>query len=183
MAVGPAATLTFAVMNDPDPPPTVPGPLLALIVCALLFIWWTGRELPDVVASHFNGAGEANGRMPRGPYLTIMLLITALVPLLMVVIPSRALRAADARINVPNRSYWLAPERRAQTIRFLSRQMVTFASLVILFLCYVQWLVVKANAHTPPAMNQSAFLVGLAVFLGCTFSWVLRVLRRFARRP
>jgi uncharacterized membrane protein len=182
MAAGPAATLTFAVMNEPDPPPTVPGALLALIVCAVLFIWWTGRELPDVVASHFNGAGEANGHMSRGPYLTIMLLITALVPLLMVVIPSRALRAADARINVPNRSYWLAPERRAETIRFLSRQMATCAALVIVFLCYVQWLVVKANAHTPPAMNQSAFMVGLAVFLGCTCSWVLRVLRRFARR-
>lgn len=174
-------------MHEPTPPtpspPLIPAPLLGLIAAAVVFVGWTGRQLPDLVASHFNGEGVANGHMPRGPYLAVMLLITALVPLLMVVLPTLALRAADARINIPNRSYWLAPERRTDTVRFLSRQMAAFAGLVMVFLCYVQWLVVRANAIEPPAMNSQAFLVGLAVFLVCTFSWVLRVVRRFTRRP
>ena len=172
-------------MNAPtgNPPPAAPAPLLALIACALAFIWWTGQQLPELVASHFDGAGVANGHMPKGPYLTIMLIITAVVPLLTAVLPTLALRNAAARINVPNRSYWLAPERRADTVRFLSRQMAVFSGLVIVFLCYVQWLVVRANAIEPPAMSSQAFLVGLAVFLVCTCSWVLRVVRRFTQRP
>jgi uncharacterized membrane protein len=172
-------------MNDPTaaPPPLVPAPLLALIVCALAFVWWTGRELPELVASHFDAAGFANGRMLRGPYLALMLIITGAVPLLTVVLPTLALRSSAARINIPNRSYWLSSERRADTVRFLARQMALFAALVIVFLCYVQWLVVRANAVEPPAMNSRAFLAGLAVFLVCTFSWVLRLVQRFARRP
>jgi len=186
MAGRPVLTLTSApAMNEPTPPPppAVPAPLLVLIVCALAFIWGTGRELPQLVASHFDGAGVANGHMPRGPYLTLMLIITGVVPLLTVALPTLALRSATARINVPNRSYWLAAERRADTVRFLARQMAVFAALVIVFLCYVQWLVVRANASQPPAMNSQAFLTGLAVFLVCTFSWVLRVVRRFTRLP
>jgi hypothetical protein len=165
------------------PPPLVPVPLLGLIACAVVFVGWTGQQLPPLVASHFNGAGVANGHMPRAAYLTIMLLITALVPLLMVVVPGLALRGADARINIPNRSYWLSPERRAQTQRFLSRQMASFAALVILFLCYVQWLVVRANLTSPAAMSSQAFAVGLALFLGCTLAWTLRIIRRFVVRP
>jgi len=61
--------------------------------------------------------------------------------------------------------------------------MAVFSGLVIVFLCYVQWLVVRANAIEPPAMSSQAFLVGLAVFLVCTCSWVLRVVRRFTQRP
>lgn len=174
-------------MHEPTPPtpspPLIPAPLLGLIAAAAVFVGWTGRQLPDLVASHFNGEGVANGHMPRGPYLAVMLLITALVPLLMVVLPTLALRAADARINIPNRSYWLAPERRAETTRFLSRQMAAFAALVIVFLCYVQWLVVRANALTPAAMSSGAFAVGLVLFLGCTLAWTLRVIARFALRP
>ena len=105
------------------------------------------------------------------------------MPLLTVVLPNLALRSTEARINIPNRGYWLSPERRADTVRFLSQQMAVFAALLIVFLCYVQWLVVRANAIEPPALNSQAFLTGLTVFLVCTFSWVLRVVRRFTQRP
>jgi hypothetical protein len=168
-------------MDESTPRPSLPVPFLVLLAAAVGFILWSGRSLPLVVASHFDGAGRTNGHMPKALYLAVMLLITALVPLLVVLIPRRALAGSVEHINVPNRGYWLAPERRADTVRFLSRQMTLFAALLIVFLCYVQWLVVRANELTPPSMNSRAFLIGLAVFLGCTFSWTLRVIRRFAR--
>ena len=44
-------------------------PFLALVACAALFVWLTGRALPNVVASHFGAAGLANGFMPRDEFV------------------------------------------------------------------------------------------------------------------
>lgn len=168
-------------MPQPEPPRIVTPALLALLIGALVFIWLTGRGLPDPVASHFGAGGAANGWTPRGPYLAVMLLITTVVPLLLVVIPNIALSRRDARINLPNREYWLAPERRAETVAFLVRQTSTFAALIVIFLCYVQWLVARANALNPPALDSRAIVAGLAVFLACTAFWAVRLIRRFSR--
>jgi uncharacterized membrane protein len=158
---------------------SVPVATLVLVVCAAAFICLSSRSLPTLVAAHFDAAGRPNGYLAREPYIAILLLITVLVPLLVVVIPHRAFSHPDARLNLPNRDYWLAPERRAATVRFLSRQTSLFAWLVVVFLCYTQWLVVRANALTPPSLDSRAFLGGLALFLVCTLLWIVRLVRRF----
>lgn len=158
---------------------SIPAVTLALIACAAVFIGLSSRALPTLVAAHFDAAGHANGYLRRGPYVAILLLITVVVPLLVVIIPSRALSHPDARVNLPNRDYWLAPERREATVRFLSRQMVLFAWLLVVFLCYTQWLVVRANALTPPMLDSRAFLTGLVLFLACTLFCIVRLARRF----
>jgi uncharacterized membrane protein len=156
-----------------------PALTLALIAGAAVFTWVSSRRLPTLVAAHFDAAGRATGYLPREPYIALLLLITVLVPLLVVIIPSRALSHPDVRINLPNRDYWLAPERREATVRFLSRQMSLFAWLLIAFLCYAQWLVVRANALNPPTLDSGAFLDGLVLFLACTLFWIVRLIRRF----
>lgn len=159
--------------------PLAPVATLALIVCGAAFIFVSSGQLPALVASHFDAAGRVNGHMPRGLYVAIMLLVSIVVPLLLAVIPGRALTTPGIRINVPNRDYWLAPERREETVRFLSGQMAFFAWLVVLFMCYVQWLVVRANTLTPAMLDSRALFAGLAVFLVCTLVWVVRVVGHF----
>ena len=157
----------------------MPAALLALIGCAALYVWTSSRRLPDLVASHFDAAGHANGYMPRGSYLAVLLVMIMLVPVFLVIIPNRALSSPNARINLPNRQYWLAPERRAETVRRISHESSVFASLVIIFLCYVQWLVVRANALSPPTLESHALSVGLGVFLVATAIWVVGLIRHF----
>jgi uncharacterized membrane protein len=157
----------------------VPAAALVLIACAAVFIALSSRSLPALVATHFDAAGRANGYLAREPYIALMLLITVVVPLLVVIIPTRLFSHPEVRINLPNREYWLAPERRAETIRFLSRQSSIFAWAVVIFLCYAQWLVVRANALRPPTLDSQAFLTGLALFLVYTLFWVVRLVRRF----
>lgn len=166
-------------MSEPDTEPTFPLAFLVLLVCAAAFVWWSSRQLPELVASHFDSAGRVNGHMPRAAYLALMLAITVVVPLMLVVIPRAAFTRPGARINLPNREYWLAPERRAATIRFLARQTSAFAWIVVLFLCYVQWLVVRANSLTPPALNSRALTSALVVFLVSTLGWIVWLIGRF----
>jgi uncharacterized membrane protein len=166
-------------VTRPDSRRSVPAAALALIACAAAFVVISSRSLPALVATHFDAAGRANGYLSREPYIALMLLISVVVPLLVVIIPGRLFSHPDVRINLPNREYWLAPERRAQTLRFLSRQSSIFAWAVVIFLCYAQWLVVRANALHPPTLDSQAFLTGLALFLVYTLLWVVRLVRRF----
>lgn len=156
---------------------------LILVSGAVVFVWFTGRFLPEVVASHFGASGAANGFMPRAFYVRFMLVFVAALPLLLVSLTTFTLNSPKARINLPNRDYWLAPERRAETIGYLLQHMVRFGAMLVVFLCYVHWLVVRANTAVPPNLSSSWFIGGLAVFLVSALVWTRVLLGRFRKGP
>lgn len=95
--------------------------LLGVLLLAAVFVIVTSLELPPVVASHFALGGIANGFMSRQGYVVFMLIM--MVGLVVVFeLTTRALRLFPARsFNLPNRDYWLAPERRDETLRNIER--------------------------------------------------------------
>lgn len=156
---------------------------LLVIVAAGAFVWLTSGGLPPVVASHFGPGGTANGSMAKGTYTAFMLALVVGVPLL-VALPARLVRVLPPRlINLPHRQYWLAPERRAATLDALSSLSLQFALALAVFLCFVHWLVVRANAVQPATLAEAPLLAGLAVFGATTVAWVLVLFRRFGRVP
>lgn len=157
--------------------------LFFLVVAgAALFVARTGATLPDVVATHFGPSGVANGFMPRASYVRCMVIFVVLLPLALNFLISRVLRLPNTRVNIPHREYWLAPERRAGTVELLQRHMKFFGVLLVAFLCYVHWLVVRANTLAPPALDHARFVSGLATFMVALIVWIV-VLRRSFRPP
>jgi len=138
--------------------------------------------MPDIVGSHFGLAGHADSLMPRGFYIRFMLSLLLGLPLLLVVIPNLFLSSSTARINLPNRDYWLAPEQRTDTIAFLRNHNLRLGSILILFFCYVHWLVVQANRVNPPHLSSFWFIGGLVMFIVANLIWTVALFRRF-RRP
>jgi hypothetical protein len=165
--------------TDPTPPENSISAFLALLVAALVFVYYTGGSMPKVVASHFSAAGAATGFLPRALYLRITLGLVLLPPILLVYLPRRTFRNPKARINLPNRDYWLAPERRAQTVELLAQQCTRFGEMLLAFVCYGHYLVVRANELKPPRLSSVWFLAGVVVFLGFTVLWTARLLARF----
>jgi hypothetical protein len=100
----------------------------------------------------------------------------------MTAIMTLVFRSATTRLNIPNRDYWLAAERRADTIMFLTRHNMRFGACLAVFLCYVHWLVVQANLRQPPELSNSAIYAGLALFLLTIVLWTGWLLLAF-RRP
>ena len=156
--------------------------LLLLLAAAALFVCVSTQVLPDTVASHFGAGGYANGFMSRAGYLRFMLVFVVLLPLGMVLLIDGVLRIRSVPINVPNAGYWLAPERRAYTVTLVRRQMRIFACLLVLFLCYVHWLVVRAHELSPPMLDQRLFTIGIGLFMLGAVSWIV-LLRRSFRQP
>jgi hypothetical protein len=150
-----------------------------LMGAALLFIVFTGRSMPTLVASHFNALGAATGFMRRTPYLLVMVVVVLLPPILLVMMPRIALRNPHARINVPHRDYWLAPQRREQTVQIILQYTTRFAQMLVVFLCYAHGLVVHANASSPPTLSAGWLLAGLVVFMGLTVRWTFGLMGQF----
>jgi hypothetical protein len=157
--------------------------LFLVLVAAGAFVWLTGSALPSIVASHFGRGGVATGFAPKEAYLGLMLTFVVAVPLLLA-LSARLVGVLPPRlINLPHREYWLAPQRRAATLDALSAMSVQFALVLAVFLCFVHWLVVRANAARPPRLEETPFIAGLALFGIITMARVLLLLRRFNRVP
>lgn len=156
---------------------------LLVLVVAAGFIWFTSGDLPPVVASHFASGGAANGFMGRGTYTAFMVAVVVAVPAL-IGFSGQLIRLLPLQwINLPNKQYWLAPQRRAATVDSLSSLTVPFALALVVFLSFVHWLVVQANAVHPARLPEGSLFVGLAVFGVAAVLWVVVLFRRFGRVP
>ena len=156
--------------------------LLVTLVFATGFVIVTGRSLPTIVASHFVAGGTANGFMPRATYLSTIIALLVGLPLFVALISSFTTILPTRFIDLPNREYWLAPERQADTLDFLRKQGARFGIILAVFLCVVHWLVVRANARSPALFPESLFYAGMAVFLVGLIVWLGAFIAHF-RRP
>ncbi len=155
---------------------------LVLVALLAAFVWTSAASMLPAVASHFDGAGTADGYMSRSAYRLVLVLLIVAVPLLLGLLPVAATMSDRMRLNIPNREYWLAPERRAETLAFLRVHGLWFASFVALFLAYVHWLVVEANRLHPPRLSTVSIQVGLAAFFIVLIVWLVVLYKRFPRR-
>jgi hypothetical protein len=155
--------------------------LLLVLVAVAGFVWWTSGDLPPVVASHFGPGGAANGFMARRTYTAFMLAVVVAVPAL-VGFSGQLVRLLPIQwINLPNKDHWLAPQRRAETLRSLRSLSVPLALALAVFLGFVHWLVVQANAVQPARLPERPLWIALAI-LGVTMGlWLAAFFRRFGR--
>jgi uncharacterized membrane protein len=159
---------------------------LALLVFVLLLIFAvafansTTASLPARVAVHFDAAGRAGGFAARGQYQAFLLLFAVALPIALVGIMSFAYsRATD--LKLPNRAYWLAPQRLERTRGFLISHSIWLGSLMTALACYMHWLVLDANLHLPPQLSNQLFATGLGLFIVCVGLWVAALMFAFRR--
>lgn len=152
-----------------------------LVGGAAVFVWVTSENLPLVVASHFTGTGQANGFMPHQVYVSFVLALLIGLPSLLISLTWWSLGSYRTRINLPNKDYWLAPERRASTIAYLRTSLLWFGVQLLVFLCYAHWLVILANGQQPPWLENSWLIGGLVSFLAALLVWLKVLLGHFNR--
>ncbi|MFM7071882.1 MAG: hypothetical protein ACKO38_08845, partial [Planctomycetota bacterium] len=83
-----------------------------------------------------------------------------------------------ALINIPHRDYWLAPERRRESLAFLNRELAGIALAVAWFMAAVSHLSFEANIAGGP-LSTGAMLGLLGVYMTVVLGIVGRILWRF----
>ena len=158
---------------------------LFYIIVLLICIFETARLWnisPGQMAAHFNIQGNPDRFVSKAEFFwfefQIMLIvvgISILLQLLPVVLPPNL-------INMPNREYWLAPERREETIDRLNSFAAIMFGVILLMIHAVFEISVYANLQTPIFFNAKLmlpFMVASFVAIG----WMLFRLMASFRLP
>jgi hypothetical protein len=116
-------------------------------------------------------------------FFTVELLIIVIATVITFVLPRIMSAMPGAYINLPNKQFWLAPERREHTMSFLREQMEWLGCSLLAFLLFVMELAFRANLESPPKLTTSAFVPALLIFLGFVAFFVGLLVRHFSRTP
>ncbi|MBX3417048.1 MAG: DUF1648 domain-containing protein [Pirellulaceae bacterium] len=86
--------------------------LISGILVGLGLLVWYWPQLPENIATHFDEHGLPNGLLSKPTAVMLSAGLVTLLPLFFVGISVVIRWMPTSTINLPNREYWLAPERR-----------------------------------------------------------------------
>lgn len=149
-----------------------------LMVVGLGLQFWYWPQLPDQMAIHFDAKGNPNDWMDkRSATLLSAGLITSL-PIFFAAISQLMRWLPTSMINVPHRDYWFAPERRDESLRWMTGWMSWFSVAISVFLVSLNHLTFIANRDAQP-LSSAWFWGMLGAFMFTTFCMLVITLRRF----
>jgi len=138
-------------------------------------------DSPDRVASHFDLTGTPDAHMGKKPFFILMLSVTAGVTVLFVglafMVRAVILGADNPPINLINRDYWFAPERKESTAAFLAAWVCLPGAGILWLMLDLFWQTIQINLGKANRMKFRG-LYALLVFMAF---WIAIVLVRFGR--
>jgi uncharacterized membrane protein len=167
-------------MNDARIPAFL---FLLLVVFAVLQCIHIYPQLPDVMASHFDAHGRPIGWQPKPAFFILIGVIIVVCTIPAFIIPWRLPSVSPDKINLPNKSYWLAPERREETWRFFRVRMAWWGCALLFILLYAMFQAINANLPSVGHFNSEGMWYALAAFLLFTTVWVVHLIRHFSKLP
>ena len=136
-------------------------------------------RLPAVVAQDFGVDGRANGWASRDVFFVISWTILLGISAIFMLAPRLLRRVPASLINLPNKDYWLAPDRKEESLNFLERQMEWMGVLTVGFIAMVMHLAIRANLVPERRLENVPFLILLFAYLAATILWIAKLYRRF----
>ena len=153
--------------------------LLGLIGVALVQSLYYYPQLPETVASHYGPSGSADGWSSKTTFLVLYIGLVCFMAGLFALLPRWVRRLPTSMINIPNKDYWLAPERREQTMQRFADQMLSFGIAVVLVLIVIFQLVFTANLPGSQGFSTTTMAIILGGFLLGVLVWTVRMLRAY----
>ena len=140
-------------------------------------------KLPEVVASHFDARGTPNGWQTKQAFFQVLLIVSVFVAGIGFAMPKIISALPPKLINLPNKNYWLAPERVAETMAFLTNYCAWFACALFLFNFLVFDYAIQINLRPKNPPSPARFWYSFVGFLLFVFLWTIRMLAKFLRPP
>lgn len=156
--------------------------IFLLVVLTLLQAVHYAPLLPEQMATHFDGAGQADGWSSKTSFILLNVGMTVGMALLFLALPALIGKMPDAWINMPNKDYWFAPERRATTLDAMQRWMEWIGAATIALLIGITQLTIEANLSGGQELSQGVWLLTTAYFVVMVV-WIAGFLRWAFKAP
>jgi uncharacterized membrane protein len=161
-------------------PPIV---LAIFIIAATMFVYTSTERLPDLIATHFGAGNRADAWVTRDDYRLTLIAILVAFPMLMALLMGFLPRRFPRWTNIPNREYWLAPERQTESVRFLFAHGCWLGCLIVLMIVGAHYAILAAHRSAPPMLPLAVFLPMIVGFLLSVVVWIGIFYWRFRRPP
>lgn len=154
----------------------------ALVILFVSYVMSSISGLPEQVGTRFGGEGTPNSWMSRNGYVRFILAFGLGVPVFVVGLHYLLARYAGDQFNIPDREYWLAPERRTDTLQFVVQHSWWLGCVMLLFMLGLHHLLLAANRVSPPQLPTIPFILLVVAFLTGLGAWIFTLRARFRRK-
>jgi hypothetical protein len=137
--------------------------------------------LPDRLASHFDAFGAPNGWMMKPAFFAVCIAAILTSSVVGFLVPRAIAASPDAKIRLPHKEYWLAPERRGETFRFLKRYFAWYGCALLLIEVLAIEFAIGANYNVPIRFPAGPMLLIVGAFLVFNLFWTVQIFRRFSK--
>ena len=155
----------------------------ALVALGAVQLFYYAPRIPEILGSHFARGGFVNGWQTKAAFFSTELAMIVLATVVSFGIPRIIAAVPVSLINLPHKEYWLASERREDTLVYIRVWSAWFGCGLLAFLLFVMELAFRANLRTPPQFNNAAFVPALLAFVVFDTTLVLRLILHFSRTP
>ncbi len=152
---------------------------VVLLALAALEVAHVYPLLPERVASHFDAAGAPNGWAPKDLFVGLYAGVLAIMAGSFFGLPVAMASMPTSMINLPNKDFWLAPERRDETWERVAAYMNAAGNAVMALLVYIFHLAFEANLGGGGPLGGGA-AVALFVFVVFLIGWTVAFMAAFA---
>lgn len=154
-----------------------------LAIAAAFYFSSLYPQLPDVMASHFDARGVPNGWQTKSAFFTVLIAVSVLAAVVGFGIPMLITALPPQLINLPNKTYWLAPERRTETMNFLNGHFAWFGCALFAVVLFAINYAIQANLHPHSPPGAAPLLFVIIGFLAFAIAGTVRVFKRFGPPP
>jgi hypothetical protein len=156
--------------------------LLGLTAASLAFFIYNAIDFPQQIAIWFDSAGRPVGWTDRLSFIVTGSAAALMVPVLVVVLAGLMPRIFPGRaLYLPNRGYWLAPERRQATLDELLRRAVWLGCLVQAFMFSLCRQMAAASVPGAVPRPGATPVIIAVVFAAGAVLWSVGLTRRFRK--
>lgn len=153
------------------------------LVAATVFNWIVvaiiSSGVPARIATHFDGAGNANRWMTRSEFIGFSILFPLGMALFLVGLSRVVPLAGPQRLNVPNPGYWRSAANYPRAVAIVQQWMITFAAWMTIWLTAMSIVVVQSAQKTPPSLDAGLMIVLIGSFVIVMVVMILRLVWRF----
>jgi uncharacterized membrane protein len=154
-----------------------------LVLAAAIQSWIYYPRLADPVASHFGGRGIPNGWQSKPVFFAFYFGAFLLAAGIGFGVPKLIAAVPVSLLNLQNKEYWMAPERRAETLAYFENAFAWFACATAFLEFTAFELALRANLEPAHKFASGLFIVVLVSFLFFVAAWIARLILHFSRIP
>lgn len=136
---------------------------------------------PEKVAIHFNAKGIADSWASKNINLILWIAVYSIMTGFFLSIPLILKKTPIKFINMPNKQYWLAPERIDHTVTIVSNMLYRIGAALNIFFIVLGFIGFRANLFEEVRLDNTVVYILLGIFSIFTIGWLIKFYSQFKK--